>query len=82
MKKTGRNLRLQPKLMLGLVAMAALLMLVLTPIISRIYRGHMEEFYSDLAFDQASIASNVIDGDSIEKYYITGEKDDYYEEVR
>ena len=82
MKKTHWNLRLQPKLLLGLVIMAAVLVTALTPAIAQLYRGHMEGYYSDLAFDQASIAARLIDGDSIEHYYRTLEKDEYYEEVR
>lgn len=77
-----RNLRLQPKLLLGLVIMAAVLVGTLTPAISQLYRKHMETYYSALAFDQASIAAQLIDGDSITRYYTTGEKDAYYEQVR
>lgn len=62
--------------------MAVVLVTALTPAISQLYRGHMEGYYSTLAFDQASIAARLIDGDSIERYYLTGEKDDYYEQVR
>lgn len=79
MKK--KKLHLQPKLLLGLVAMAALLMAILAPAISRLYRARMEEYYSRLAFGQASVAASYIDGDSIERYYRTGEKDAYYDEV-
>ena len=75
------NIRLQPKLLLGLVIMASILVAALTPAISQLYRERMEEYYSNLAFQQASIAAEHIDGDSIEKYYLSGEKDDYYEEV-
>lgn len=82
MKTSKWNLRLQPKLLLGLVIMAVVLVTALTPAISQLYRGHMEGYYSTLAFDQASIAARLIDGDSIERYYLTGEKDDYYEQVR
>lgn len=76
------NIRLQPKLLLGLVAMAAMLGMVLTPAISQLYRTRMEEYYSAMAFGQASIAARLIDGDRIEDYYHGGEKDDYYEEIR
>lgn len=75
------NIRLQPKLILGLAVMAMILLVVLTPTISQLYRERMEEYYSNLAFQQASIAAEYIDGDSIENYYLSGEKDDYYEEV-
>lgn len=82
MKKPRWNLRLQPKLLLGLVGMAALLMAALTPALSRMYRNRMEDYYAGLAFEQASIAARLIDGDSIARYYTTGEKDAYYEEIR
>lgn len=75
------KIRLQPKLLLGLVIMAAILVLTLAPAISQLYRIRMEEYYSNLAFSQASIAAEHIDGDSIEKYYRHGEKDAYYEQI-
>lgn len=81
MRASHWNLRLQPKLLLGLVIMAAVLVSALTPAISQLYRGHMERHYSNLAFDQASIAARLIDGDSIDRYYRTGVKDEYYEKV-
>ena len=81
MKKT-RNIRLQPKLLLGLVVMAAVLAAILAPSIAQLYRTRMEEQYSKLAFGQASVASSLIDGDKVEQYYLTGEKDDYYDEIQ
>ena len=80
MKRTGK-LKLQPKLLLGLVAMAAVLAAILAPSIAQLYRTRMEEQYSKLAFGQASVAADVIDGDKVRQYYLTGEKDDYYEEI-
>ena len=76
------KIRLQPKLLLGLVMMAAILGMSLTPAISQLHRVRMEEHYTKLAFGQASIAADLIDGDKIEKYYHSGEKDDYYEQIR
>ena len=75
------KIRLQPKLLLGLVAMAAILVMILAPSIARLYRTRMEEQYSKLAFGQASVAADLIDGDRVEQYYLTGEKDAYYEEI-
>ena len=75
------KIRLQPKLLLGLVAMAAILVMILAPSIARLYRTRMEEQYSKLAFGQASVAADLIDGDRVEQYYLTGEKDTYYEEI-
>lgn len=82
MKKGKWKVRLQFKLLLGLVLMAFVLMLILAPAISGLYRSHMEDYYSQLAFNQASIAAEIIDGDTIKKYYEGGEKDTYYEEIR
>ena len=80
MKRTGK-LKLQPKLLLGLVAMATVLAAILAPSIAQLYRTRMEEQYSKLAFGQASVAADLIDGDRVEQYYLTGEKDAYYEEI-
>ncbi len=80
MKKT-RKIRLQPKLLLGLVVMAAVLAAILAPSIAQLYRTRMEEQCSDLAFGQASLAASLIDGDRVEQYYRTGVKDEYYEEI-
>ena len=82
MRRRQWNLSLQPKLLLGLVMMVAALVIVLTPAISKVYRDQMEEYYTKMAFDQASIAARLIDGDSIQRYYRSGEKDAYYEEVQ
>ncbi len=81
MSKTKKR-HLQAKLLLGLVIMAAVLLAALTPAIAELYRLRMEDYYSKLAFSQASIAAEYIDGDRVEKYYQTGEKDDYYEAIR
>ena len=79
--KKARRIRLQPKLLLGLVAMAAVLVGILAPSIAQLYRTRMEERYSELAFGQASVAADLIDGDKVEQYYLTGEKDEYYDEI-
>ena len=81
MKKAWK-IRLQPKLLLGLVVMAAILVMILAPSIARLYRARMEEYYSRLAFDQASIAAELIDGDRVEQYYLHGVKNAYYDEVQ
>lgn len=73
--KRARSIRLQPKLLLGLVAMAAVLAAILAPSIAQLYRARMEEQYASLAFGQASVAADLIDGDRVEQYYRTGEKD-------
>ena len=55
--KRARSIRLQPKLLLGLVAMAAVLAAILAPTIAQLYRARMEEQYASLAFGQASVAA-------------------------
>lgn len=75
------RIRLQPKLILGLVAMAVILLLSLTLVITSLYRRRMEEYFSGVAFNQASIAAEVIDGDAVRRYYETGEKDEYYYQI-
>ncbi len=82
--RSGRKLKrhLQAKLLLGLFVMAVILLVVLTPAITERYRLWMEEYYSRLAFSQASIAAEFINGDRVKEYYTTGETDDYYEAVK
>ncbi|MCR5154188.1 MAG: PP2C family protein-serine/threonine phosphatase [Lachnospiraceae bacterium] len=77
-----RKVSLRLKLLIGLLLMAAVLIIALTMAISKIYRERMENYYSEVAFDQASIAAKLIDPDAIRRYYETGQKDAYYEEVR
>lgn len=72
----------QFKLTFGLILMALVLAVALTVVVAKLYRDRMEEYYSDIAYNQACIAAEHIDGDTIEKYYKTGEKDEYYEEIR
>ena len=81
MKRKKMKFRLQPKLIMGLVFMAVVLVLALTSVVVVVYRGQMEEQYGKVAFDEATIAAEMIDGDMVEKYYATGEKDAYYEKV-
>ena len=79
-KKHKRHL--QGKLVLGLIVVAVVLLAALTPALAKLYRYRMEKYYSNLAFAQASIAAQYIDGDRVRQYYLTGEKDDYYEAIR
>ena len=80
MKKT-RGISLQQKLIIGHVILAAALIVALIPSVSGLFRHRMEEYYRNLAFNLAPTAANHIDGDSIERYYNGGEKDDYYNEI-
>ena len=81
MNKTHKK-HLQGKLVLGLAVVAIVLLAILAPALAKLYRYRMETYYSKLAFAQASIAAEYIDGDRVKQYYLTGEKDDYYEAIR
>lgn len=74
--------RISLKLTFGIVVSLVLLTVGISFATERIYRKNMEEKYSDIAFNQASLAAYYIDGDTIANYLETGVKDDYYEEVR
>lgn len=73
---------LQKKLILGLIIMTFFLESVITSVVVFQYRNKMEEYYSKIAFDEATIASHRIDGEKIKEYYETGKKDEYYEQIR
>ncbi len=77
-----RKRHLQAKLLLGLFVMAVIMLMTLTPAITERYRLWMEDYYSKLAFSQAAIAAEFIDGDRVKEYYATGKTDDYYEAVQ
>ncbi len=85
MKET-KNRRFRPKLqtrfLFGLVLILMVLIVVLGIVITNRYRSSMENYYSDLAFDCATLGANYIDGDTIDGYYNTLQKDAYYEQVR
>ena len=79
-----RNLRLglQGKFAVSLVAMMLAIVVSVTAIIAVQYRTRMELLYSDAAFDMATYASKIIDGDRARAYVETGVKDEYYERIR
>ena len=82
--KKKRRFNLQPKLLLGLVIMAVVLVFVLLSVIMIIFGGFMYTYYSWITYDNAYMSSYVIDGDRIAQYYDNGkigEKDDYYKEI-
>ncbi len=79
--KRARSIRLQPKLLLGLVAMAAVLAAILAPSIAQLYRARWR---SNTPLSR--VRSGLRGGgshrrDRVEQYYRTGEKDAYYEEI-
>ena len=76
------KLRLQPRLGLGVIILSAVLVITLTLLGGAAYRNRMEAHYTESAFEIASIAANLIDGDRIAHYRQTLQKDDYYESVR
>ncbi|MEM1483421.1 SpoIIE family protein phosphatase [Oscillospiraceae bacterium PP1C4] len=76
------KVKLQIKFTVGLVLLTVVLTVALGVVIAKYYRSSMEEYYSKTAFDQAKIAADYIDGDTIALYESTMEKDAYYETVR
>ena len=57
-------------------------MITLCLVITRQYRRSMESYYTKMAFDQAKIAAEYIDGDTIKDYTLGHEKtDSYYDQV-
>ena len=81
MKPDRWKVRLQPKLIMGLVGVAVILLASLTLVVTTLYRRRMEEYFSKIAFDQASVAAELIDGDAVKRYYETGQKDQYYHQI-
>ena len=75
------KLRLRPRLVLGLIIMSTVLVLTLTALGGAIYRRKMEVVYSREAFDTASIAAQLIDGDRIAEYRKTLKKDAYFRQT-
>lgn len=73
--------KLQAKLIVRLLALAILLGVTLSCVITSRYRQSMEDYYAKIAFDQATIAADIIDGDTINRYAQTLEKDAYYHEI-
>ena len=66
---------------MGLIAMTVVLMITLCFVITRQYRRSMESYYTKMAFDQAKIAAEYIDGDTIKDYALTRKTDSYYDQV-
>ena len=77
----SRKMKLQPKLILGLVALSLALIVALSLLLGTAYRKKMEKQYSDNAFRVATIAAHLIDGDRIAEYRSTLTKDEYYETI-
>ena len=73
--------KLQLKFLMGLIAMTVVLMITLCLVITRQYRSSMESYYTKMAFDQAKIAAEYIDGDTIKDYALTRKTDSYYDQV-
>jgi sigma-B regulation protein RsbU (phosphoserine phosphatase) len=77
-----KRIKLRPKMLIALAMLSIVLIVVITSVVAIVYRENMEKRYSDMAFQTATIAANLIDGDQIARYRQTGEKDEYYETVR
>ena len=75
-------LGLQSKFLISLTLVTCATVALITAAIATQYRNRMERFYSDMAFNMATFASKVIDGDKAREYARTGVKDEYYEQIR
>lgn len=73
--------RLQLKFLSGLLVLAIVLIAVLGFVITGQYRTSMENYYAKVAFDEAKIAAETINGDTIAHYAQTLTKDDYYTRI-
>ncbi|WMJ83980.1 PP2C family protein-serine/threonine phosphatase [Oscillospiraceae bacterium LTW-04] len=80
-QKQRKKGKLQTKFLLGLLALAVVLSLALGTVITQKYRSSMERYYAKVAFDEAKIAADTIDGDTIPRYAQTLTKDNYYNEI-
>lgn len=78
----NRRYNLRTKLILGLMIFGAVLAVCISVAVADRYRSSMEEHYKEDAFAYARIASEYIDGDTIQRYVDTLEKDSYYYEVQ
>lgn len=77
----NKKSKLQAKFIFGLMFTLILLTVVLGFTILKNYRASMEEYYSEMAFDCATLGANYIDGDKILEYKNTLTKDEYYKQV-
>lgn len=80
-QKVCKN-NLRKRFILELVISTLILTVVLGGGIAYRYTQQMNNYYKKLAFSYASIISEYIDGDTINHYAATLQKDDYYEKVR
>ncbi len=73
-----KRLTLTAKALLSLTLMAAFIIVFTCLGISFSFYLDMKEDYRRTAFSHTRTAADFINGDTIKKYYETGEKDDYY----
>ena len=73
---------IQAKNTMAMIIVLLVTALALMPSIGHVYKNQMQDDFAEKGFNSAAIAAYYIDGDSIAKYRDSGEKDEYYEEVR
>ena len=82
-KTVGRGRRtLSAKFMSSLVALALVISIFVSISITGLYYHTRMDEYSNTAFSLARMASDYIDGDRVQGYVDTLEKDEYYERVQ
>lgn len=79
--KNRKKTSISKRMLNSLVVLAIVLVILTGTLVSVQYYFSQLKLYSDRAFDYSRTAAEFIDGDTIEKYVETGEKDDYYYSV-
>lgn len=76
--KNRKKTSISKRLLNSLVFLAILLVILTGTLVSVQYYYSQLNMYSERAFEYSRTAADFIDGDTVEKYVETGEKDDYY----
>ena len=80
--KKRKKTSLRKKLTVSMILFALVMVLAIGVLISVRYFTYRMTSYERTAFDYSRTAAGFIDGDRIKDYLETGEKDEYYYEIR
>ena len=81
MKKQQKRRKLQNAVIGSFTILGVILILVISFVVADQYIRKEMGNYRDSAFAYAKSAAELIDGDRIDRYLETGEKDEYYDEI-
>ena len=76
--KNRKKTSISKRMLNSLVFLAILLVILTGTLVSVQYYYSQLNMYSEQAFEYSRTVADFIDGDTVEKYVETGEKDDYY----